>query len=75
MFELSIKFNVNEIKDINKVLYQIRKQIKEGELAFNDKGIKIKDGYLMNKYNGIKILDKEGYAIGQFRILEEKYFP
>jgi hypothetical protein len=48
-FQIEIKFNVNKIKDINKVLYQIRKQIKNGELAFNDKGEKIKDGYILNK--------------------------
>jgi len=70
MFELSIKFNVNEIKDINKVLNQIKRQIKNGESIFSGKGIKIKDGYILNKYENIDILDKEGYPIGQFRILE-----
>jgi hypothetical protein len=71
MFEISIKFKTNSIKDINKVLNVIKNQIKEGEIEFNDQGVITKDGYIPNKYNNIKINDKDGYSIGQFRILEE----
>jgi hypothetical protein len=71
MFEISIKFKSNDIKDINKVLNVIKNQIKDGEIEFNDQGLITKNGYLMNKFNNIKINDKDGYSIGQFRILEE----
>jgi len=70
LFEISIKFKVETKKDIRKALNAIKKQIKDGEIEFSDKGEKIKDGYLMNKYNNIKIEDKEGYSIGQFKISE-----
>ena len=71
MFQIEIKFKSEGIKDINKVLNVIKKQIKEGEIFFDDKGNKI-DGYIINKYNNIAIWDKDGYSIGQFRILEEE---
>jgi hypothetical protein len=71
MFQIEIKFKTNSQRNINKALNVIKKQIKEGEIEFNDQGEKVKDGYLMNKYNNIKINDKDGYSIGQFRILEE----
>jgi hypothetical protein len=72
MLQIEIKFKVDKIKDISKALNVIKRQIKDGEIEFSDKGEITKDGYLLNKYNNIKIEDKEGYSIGQFRILEEE---
>jgi hypothetical protein len=72
MYEIEIKFRVNNIKDIKRVLTQIKTEIKQGE--FN--GLNNPNGFLMNKFNTIhteKTKDKDGYHHGDFRILTKEY--
>ena len=74
MFKVEIKFEVESKKEIRKTLNEIKKQIKDGEIEFSDKGEKIKDGYLMNKFNNINIQTEEGYSIGQFKVIDSSAF-
>ena len=73
MYQIEIKFKVNEIKDISNVLQKVNEQIQKGEFS------KDNDGFLMNKYNPIDIRnpkelwDSEGYSIGSFIIVEPNF--
>jgi len=52
MFEVNIKMVV-EKEDILKNLELVKMEIAKGEREYNDKGEKIKNGYLPNKYNNV----------------------
>jgi hypothetical protein len=64
--EVEIRFNVKFIGEISNVLNQVKKQISEGEF-YPEKN---ENGYLINKYNDIRIYNEHGFTIGQFRIRE-----
>ena len=66
MYEITIKFKVEYLISIFRVLDKIKDQIEIGEYNCYDN----QEGYLIGKHNDIYIKDKEGYNIGKFLIKE-----
>jgi hypothetical protein len=69
MYEIEIKFRIEDKNEIIDVLQQIEVQIQQGE--FNNKYNP--NGYCANKYSPIDrgvFQDKEGYSIGDFRVFD-----